>query len=385
MNENDQMSDLEQELIEKVEEILQDGGNQKAKAQSILGFCSQLAETVPQARPEFQQELGDRLVKSMQGRVAGDLEAAKAIKVSSPSQQEFRRWRNILSRLPLKWGHSLSSRWRLGFVGVLTLIFFLSILLAIPQTRSVLAGWLGFSFNRQDKLQPLVINALKHDWQSPLFGLDNVGYEIYTIEYPEERWKLISQEGFSAPIPGSRIVLPDGNRFPVPKDLPEGFVWQDLTVMEGDVRQLGFPSLASKSWSGGGQPLPPYQLSINYLIGGDPADHLLVLTQIQAPADQGLAFQVFHAGETKFGIVIQSGKEKAGPVFLVGPGELSETTNGDMSAWWYPGTWNAGGEWRSDPEWGNLVWERDGDVFHLAGQMLTKEQLIMIAQSLPRQ
>ena len=81
--------------------------------------------------------------------------------------------------------------------------------------------------------------------------------------------------------------------------------------------------------------------------------------------------------------MIQSGKEQAGPVFLVGPGKLSETAIGDVSTWWYPGTWNADGEWSSNPEWGNLVWEHDGDVFHLAGQMLTKEQLITIAQSLP--
>lgn len=384
MNENNQLSDFEQELIEKVEEILEEGGNRKVEAQSILGFCSHLAETVPQARPEFQQELGDRLVKSMQASLAGDLEAAKAIKVTSTSQEGIRWWRNILSRLRLKWEFRLSSGWRLGVIGVLTLIFTLSILLAIPQTRSVLASWLGFSFSRQDKLQPLVVNALKHDWQSPLTSSDNIGYEIYAIEYPVERWKLIGQEGFSAPVPGSQIILPDGNSFPVPKDLPENFVWQDLTVMEGDVRQLGFPSLASKSWSGGGPPMPPYQLSVNYLVGGDPTDHLLVLMQIETPPDQGLVFQVFHAGETKFGLVIQSDKEQAGPVFLVGPGELSETTIGDISAWWYPGTWDANGEWSSDPEWGNLVWERDGDVFHLAGQMLKKEQLITIAQSLPR-
>lgn len=383
MNENNQLSDLEQELIEKVEKILEVGGSQKVEAQSILGFCSHLAETVPQARPEFQQELGDRLVKSMQRKLAGDLDAAKAIKVTFTSQQEIRWWRNFLSGLRIK-KNSLLSGWRLSVVGVLALIFILGILLAIPQTRSVLASWLGFSFSRQDKLQPLVVNALNHDWQSPLAGSDNIGYEIYAIEYPEERWKLIGQEGFRVPVPGSIIVLPDGDRFPVPKDLPESFVWQDLTVMEGDVRQLGFPSLASKSWAGGGPPMPPYQLSINYLVGGDPTDHLLVLTQIQAPADQGLVFQVFHADETKFGLVIQSDKEQAGPVFMVGPGEPSEITMGNIPAWWYTGTWNAGGEWSSETEWGNLVWERDGDVFHLAGQMLTKEQLITIAQSLPR-
>lgn len=384
MNENNQLSDLDRELIEKVEEILEEGGNRKVEAQSILGFCSHLVETVPQARPEFQQELGDRLVKSMQARLAGDLEAAKAIKVTSTSQKGVRLRRNILSGLRLKWEFRSSSGWRLGVVGAFALIFTLTILLAIPQTRSVLASWLGFSFSRQDKLQPLVVNALYHDWQTPLLGTDNIGYEIYAIEYPAERWKLIGEAGFNVPAPGSRIILPDGNSFPVPKDLPENFVWQDLTVLEGDVRQLGFPALASKSWSGGGPSLPPYQLSINYLVGGDLADHLLVLTQIQAPADQGLVFQVFHAGETKFGLVIQSDKEQAGPVFLVGPVELSETTIGDISAWWYPGTWNASGEWSSNPEWGNLVWESNGDVFHLAGQMLTQEQLRTIAQSLPR-
>jgi len=384
MNENYQLSDFEQELLEKVEEVLEGGGDKKVEAQSILGFCSHLSETVPQARPGFQQELGDRLVKSMQRRLAGDLEeAAKAIKVSSTSQQEIRWWRNIFSGLRLKWEYSWSSGRRLGVAGLLALIFFLGILLAIPQTRSVLAGWLGFSFSRQEKLQPLVVNVLNHDWRSPLAGSDNIGYEIYAIEYPEERWKLISEAGFSAPVPGSQIVLPDGNRFPVPKDLPESFVWQDLTVMEGDVRQLGFPSLASESWAGGGLPMPPYQLSVNYLVGGDPTDHLLVLTQIQASPDQGLVFQVFHVGETKFGLVIQSEKEQAEPVFLIGPGELSETTIGNIPAWWYTGTWNAGGEWSSDLEWGNLVWAHEGKVYHLAGQGLIQDQLIRTAHSLP--
>jgi hypothetical protein len=91
MNENHQLSDLEREIIEKVEEILEEGGNQEVEGKSILGFCSHLAETVPQARPAFQQELGDRLIKSMQGGLGGDLGVAKAILATSTSRQEIRR------------------------------------------------------------------------------------------------------------------------------------------------------------------------------------------------------------------------------------------------------------------------------------------------------
>jgi hypothetical protein len=384
MNKNNQILDKEQELIEKVEKILEEGENQKVETQSILGFCSHLANTVPQARPEFKQELGNRLVEEMQIWVSGYVDKEKPASASYTWWRDFWRWKYILSGLRLNKEYHWWGYWKLAFKGLLALILLLSILLVIPQTRSVLARWLSYSFNRQEVLLPLVINAVKHDWQSPLTGSENVGYEIYLIEHPKERWKLINKEGFNAPVPGSLIILPDGNSFPIPKDLPERFVWQDLIVMEGDVRQLGFPSLASKSWAGEGPALPPYQLSVNHLIGGDPADRLLILTQIQASPNQGLTFHLFHAGETKFGLVIQSVKEKKGPLFLVGDGELSETIIGDIEAWWYLGTWNAHGEWRSDTEWGNLVWEREGDIFHLAGQSLTQEQLITIALSLPR-
>lgn len=163
--------------------------------------------------------------------------------------------------------------------------------------------------------------------------------------------------------------------------------------------------------------MPPYDRNIvNYLIGGDRADRILLLAQFKGDLDQGLLFQAYHvvspekqpptpvedaisdsppgivptptpgplhhAAKTQVGIVIQPAERQEGLVFLVGPGELHETTVGETSAWWYQGTWNAAGEWVEDGTI-NLVWEQDGLTYQLTGQELALAELVRVAESLP--
>ncbi|MCS6842334.1 MAG: hypothetical protein NZ699_09085 [Roseiflexus sp.] len=51
--------------------------------------------------------------------------------------------------------------------------------------------------------------------------------------------------------------------------------------MEGNVQGLGLPSLARQRWAGGGPPMPPYDLRVDCLIGGNRADQSLILAQFQ--------------------------------------------------------------------------------------------------------
>jgi len=264
------------------------------------------------------------------------------------------------------------------------LLLLLGVMFAIPQTRAVLAAWLGFSFEQQVELQPLAVAVLDHDWRSPLAEAGEQSFEVYSVKFPQKRWTLIEESGFSTPDPGSRVMLPDGGDFPIPSYLPTGYHWQGIATMRGNLAELGFPSLAHQSWTGGGSPMPPYNLSVDYLVGGDRRDRVLILAQFQTEGQQGLVFQAFHAAETHFGLVIQPAEKEVseGVVFLVGSGDLQEVRVNTLPAWWYCGTWNVTGEWDTNNIWSNLVWEQEGRIYHLIGQDLPLEELVSIATSM---
>lgn len=368
MNDRHDLTERDWKLLEKVEQILSSGSDEECETDSLYGFCAHLASTVPQANHSFRQQLEARLVAIVQRR--------KPRKTQS-------QYMSMETRRPL-WSRRLL-RWAL--TGSVALLLLLGIILAVPQSRAVLAAWLGFSFEQQARLQPMAVEVLDHDWRSPLVEAENRSFEVYSVEFPKKRWALIEEAGFSTPKPGSRVILPNSGNFPVPSYLPTGYRWQDITTMQGNLIELGFPSLAYQSWAGGSSPMPPYDLRVDYLVGGDRVDKFLILTQLQGESQQGLIFQVFHAAETHFGLVIQPAEkeELEGLVFLVGPGGLYETTVNMSPAWWYQGTWNANGEWVTDETWSNLVWEQGGRVYHLAGQDLPLEELVSIATSLPQQ
>jgi len=366
MNDRHELTEQDQKLLEKVEQILSNGNDAERERDSIYGFCAHLAGTVPQANQSFRQQLETRLVGIVQQR---KLRKTQSRYVPTQTRKSLWSWR------PLRW----------VLTGSMSLLLLLGIMFAIPQTRAVLAAWLGFSFEQQVELQPLAVAVLDHDWRSPLVEAGDQSFEVYSVEFPEKRWTLIEESGFSTPNPGSRVMLPNGGDFPIPSYLPTGYHWQGIVAMEGNLMELGFPSLAHQSWTGGGSPMPPYDLSVDYLVGGDRMDRLLILTQLQTEDQQGLVFQAFHAAETHFGLVIQPAekKESEGVVFLVGSGDLQEVIVNTLPAWWYRGTWNAVGEWVTDNTWNNLVWEQGGCVYHLTGQDLPLEELVSIVTSLP--
>ena len=368
MNDRHELTERDRKLLKKAEQILNSGNDEKCEMDSLYGFCAHLASTVPQADHSFRQQLEARLVAIVQQRKP---RKTRSRYISMETCRPLWSWR------PLRW----------ALTGSVALLLFLGIIFAIPQTRAVLAAWLGFSFEQQAKLQPLAVEVLNHDWRSPLVEAGDRSFEIYSVEFPQKRWALIEEAGFSTPEPGRRVILTNGGDFPIPSHLPAGYRWQDITIMQGNLVELGFPSLARQSWAGGGSPIPPYDLRVDYLVGGDRMDRFLILTQLQADGQQGLMFQAFHAAETHFGLIIQPAEKEGseGVVFLVGPGDLQEVIVNTSPAWWYRGTWNAAGEWVTDNTWSNLVWEQGGCVYHLAGQDLPLEELVATATSLPRQ
>lgn len=364
MNDRHELTREDQKLLEKVDQILHGDNDEEREMESLYGFCAHLASTVPQADPSFRQQLEARLVAIVQ-----QSRKTQSRYVSTGPRKSLWSWR------PRRW----------ALTGSMVLLLFLGIILAVPDARAVLAAWLGFSFKQQAELHPLAVEVLDHDWQSPLVEAGDRSFEVYSVDLSQKRWALIEEAGFSTPTPGGRIMLPNGGDFPIPSYLPAGYHWQGIVAMEGNLMEVGFPSLAHQSWAGGGSPMLPYNLRVDYLVGGDRRDRLLVLTQLQTEGQQGLIFQAFHVAETHFGLIIQPAekKESEGVVFLVGSGDLQEVIVNTLPAWWYRGTWNAAGEWVTDNTWSNLVWEQGGRVYHLAGQDLPFEELVSIATSLP--
>lgn len=369
MNDERNITEQERQLLEKLEQILSDNSDEQREVDSLYGFCAHLASVVPQAKHSFRQQLEAQLIVAFQqGKPRKKQLQSHFARESFMTQYSWKRL-----------------RWALTVCVALLILF--GIALAIPQTRNVLAAWLGFSFDQQPKLQPLVVEVLEHDWQSPLAEAGDKSFDIYSIEFPKDRWLLIEEAGFLTPEPGSVVVLPNGDNFPVPAYLPPGYQWQDITTMQGNLLGYGFPSLARQSWAGGGPPIPAYDLNVNYLIGGDSTDKPVILAEFELSSQQELVFQIFHADETHFGLVIQPAEAQSstGLVFLIGPGDLSQTTVNVSTAWQYRGMWNDRGEWVMDGVWSNLVWEQGGRIYHLTGQDLSYEELRSIAASVSLQ
>jgi hypothetical protein len=369
MNNERELTEQDRQLLGKLEQILSDDSGEQREVDSLYGFCAHMASVVPQAQHSFRQQLENRLIVALQ-------------QGKSPKKQSLYRFVRDSFMPQYSWKRL---RWALTVCMVLMILF--GITVAIPQTRNVLAAWLGFSFDQQVKLQPLVVEALEHDWQSPLAQAGDKSFNVYSVEFPKDRWLLIEEAGFLTPEPGSVVVLPNGSYFPVPAYLPSGYQWQDITTMQGNLLGRGFPSLARQSWAGGGPPMPSYDLNVNYLIGGDSTNKPVILAEFELSSQQELVFQIFHADETRFGLVIQppEAKSPTGFVFLIGSGDLSQTTVNMSAAWQYRGMWNDRGEWVMDRGWSNLVWEQGGRIYHLTGQDLSYAELISIAASISLQ
>jgi len=365
-------------------------------------------------RKTFRTELRKRLMAQ-----ARALDAEKEVRTLGTTPQDkgearspswFRRLAPGVGRINQIFKGGLTMKKGFALAAIAALVIAVSTVAFIPSVRAQVAAWLGFGFEQQETLRPLITKVLDRAPWEP----GDASFEMFTIEIPQERWTWFEGAGFSIPEPGTRISLPNGNALPVPGYLPEGYRWQGVAAMQGDLMALGFPPLR-QSWAGGGSPLPPYDYVVDYLIGGDRTNRLLLLAQFKGDLDQGLLFQAYHvvspekqpptpvedamsdsppgivptptpaplyyAAKTQVGLVIQPAEGQEGLVFLVGPSELHETTVGETPALWYRGAWNAAGEWIED-ETINLIWEQDGLTYQLTGQELALAELVRIAKSL---
>jgi|GEM_PF-2795043 len=379
-----------------------------------------LADAIPY-RKTFRTELRRRLMAQ-----AWALDAEKEVRTLGITSQDkgearspswFQRLASGVGRIrqifQVRGGLTMKKGFALAAIAVL--IIAVSTVAFVPSVRAQVAAWLGFGFEQQETLPPLLVKVLaRAPWDTP----EGTSFEMFTIEIIQDRWVFVKgaeMNGFSIPDPGTQIHCPNGNILPVPAYLPEGYRWQGVALQSQRIKLVFLP-LGSQSGAGGGSPLPPYDSDIvNYLIGGNRANQLLLLAQFKGDLDSGLLFQAYHvvspakqsptsvedatsnsppeivptptpgtsfyAAKTQVGLVIQPAEEQEGLVFLVGPGELHETTVGETSAWWYQGTWNAVGEWVGDGTI-SLIWEQGGLTYQLTGQELTLGELVCVAESL---
>lgn len=57
MNNENELTERDLELLEDIKEILVNEGGERRQADSPYGFCAHLASTVPQADDDFRQRL----------------------------------------------------------------------------------------------------------------------------------------------------------------------------------------------------------------------------------------------------------------------------------------------------------------------------------------
>lgn len=297
----------------------------------------------------------------------------------------------------------------LAFAGVMAVLI-MAAMLAIPSTRAALAQWLGLSFEQTVSPNQVVQKVVAHQ---PLSEMDS--YEYYLYELPRDRWTLFQEKGFRMPQPGEQITLPNGDRVSAPAYLPEGYAWQDLLAPNQSLRTAGFLSIGGTSGGGGGlAPMPNFDRSLAaFLIGGDPANHYLVLAQFRDQPGTGLSIRTFFttapdrpvvrgepegnpaeniprtptpvpqsfAAKLQIGVVIEPSQAENGITLMVGPEDLHEVTVNGEPAWWYPGAWSLQGVWHNEEALTNLVWKQGGHVYQLVGEGIDLETLIKIAES----
>ena len=289
----------------------------------------------------------------------------------------------------------------------------LTVVLALPSTRTAVAQWLGFSFEQAASPNQLVRELVG---RRPL-SLSS-SYEYYLYDLPRDRTSLIRSNGFRVPQPGEQLALPDGDRLTVPTYLPKGFAWQDVVAVNGSMRSEGFLSLGSMSGGGGGlEPMPDYDRSFaSFLIGGDTFDHFLVLVRLREQPTTGLSVRTFftlspdrepgisegpsgdavgdavptptpapqaYRAKLQLGIIVEPSQSKSGLTLLVGPGDLHDVQVGEYPGWWYTGAWTLEGIWHDDGALTSLVWKQGDYVFQLVGENADVDMLTRVATSIP--
>lgn len=149
MNVRDELTEQDQRLLKKIEEIMANGSDERRESDSLHGFCAHLVSTMPQASNAFQQQLEARLVAKLrqQGAQAGETNPRRRSLAS-----ELRHV--VLGLNPLATRH----KWALTTVALCVVVA--AALLAHPLART----W------AQDVLVQfgtLVINVVPAQWETP--------------------------------------------------------------------------------------------------------------------------------------------------------------------------------------------------------------------------
>ncbi len=288
--------------------------------------------------------------------------------------------------------------------------------LAAPRTRAALARSLGLNPPPPtigpiviERATPLPFNMLAgpHVWAGP----DDAQREYHLLTISRERWTLYGHVADQPPVPGTLLPLPGEHLLPIPGYLPAGFQWQGLSVTNEAPLPLRIPSAGGTSGGGGGSGMP-WEPPLRYdrriaatLLGGDPADRLLLLQQLRPDTQNGITISTFqldlpaqvpppsppgtppppgpYDARTVLGLLVEPARDHVGLAVHVGPNALHSTTVGGAAAWWFGGQWDAVGRWTDDGTWLSLVWPRDGYIYRLSGQTLTLPELLRVAESLP--
>lgn len=382
------LTDRERAALATIEATLARAAPEAADPDGLAGLCLLLRDGAPRADDAFRRRLRERV-----------LAAAQRHRRGAPARRERRFTRRQV----------LAASVAAATLGGGALAF--------PQTRTALAGWLGWSFDQRATPLPLVLQVNSGRW----VGEQNAQYEYQLLTIQQERWELSRRYPAPGPAPGSGVNLPDGRLLPIPAYLPNGFRWQGIALTNEPNVPFQF-RFAGSSGGGGGSGLPwerfpAYDRRLAaYVIGGDPEDRVLALTQLKRDGQPGLLIGIFqidspaqpvpppgagapagpgganptptpppaaYVAQVVLGLIVQPARGGTGLAVQVGPDAVRETTVGGSPAWWYGGTWTRDGQWVDDGTWTTVVWERDGFVYHLAAQRLDLADVLRVAESLP--
>ena len=233
-------------------------------------------------RQAFRAELRQRLADRAQSLNAKTTARKKGLGSRAP----FPWVAQAVSPLSRVLERGLAMRKGLALAAVVVAIIAVGTMVCIPSVRAQMAAWFGF--DRQESLAPLFVEILaRAPWDAP----EGTSFEMHVFTIRKERWVRWSKardDGFQIPEPGTQIPFRNGSSLPVPGYLPKGYRWQGIADLLSSAIALGMLPMGGTSGAGGGDPLPPYDRNVvNYLIGGDPADRLLVLAQLERDLDAG--------------------------------------------------------------------------------------------------
>ena len=272
----------------------------------------------------------------------------------------------------------------------------------------------GWAFD-QTASAPLTIGPNNAQWAG---GKDaRYSYSVFTV--PRMRQQGIERSLFPQPTPGEALPRSAGRPLLVPAYLPPGFVWQGTSMIHEPGVDAG--PIGGTGGGGGSGNLPWQQMpplddrDWAYLVGGDQADNFVFLTQLRLAGHVGvrlsaLLFAVpdrpvpFAAGPAaqqggtdrtptphpsayaaKVAAVALAQPAESGAAVTIRSGTAivqNVTVNG-QPAHSFNGVWESNGSWNDTEDWGNLVWEAQGQLYHLAAEHVPLTELIRIAESLP--